>query len=65
MIGRVRAGVHAGRARVHAVREAWRRRRLFFWLGLMKACEDRQLTDCEGYYWIARRAMACNAWRRK
>jgi hypothetical protein len=57
MIGRVRARVRAGR-------ESWRRRRLFFWLGMMAACERRQLTDCELYYWFARKAMACNAWRR-
>ena len=56
MIGRLRA-------KVHARREQWRKARLRFWLRLMADCEKRGLTDCEGYFWIARRAMGCNAWK--
>jgi hypothetical protein len=63
MIGRVIVGQI--RERLHQRRERHRRRRLHFWLGLMAACERRQLTDCEAYQWFARKAMACNAGRRK
>ena len=63
MIGRVIVGQI--RERLHQRRERWRRRQLHFWLEMMAACERRQLTDCEVYYWFARKAMGCNAWRRK
>jgi hypothetical protein len=45
------------------LRDRWRKARLRFWLRLMASCEQRGLTDCEGYFWIVRRAMGCNAWK--
>jgi hypothetical protein len=41
-----------------------RRLRLRLWLQLMAALEARGLNETRTYYWIARRAMACNPWRR-
>ncbi len=63
MIGRVIVGQI--RERLQARRERLRRRRLHFWLELMAACESHQLTDTDLYYWLAGKAMGCNAWRRK
>jgi hypothetical protein len=64
MIGQLRQRLQATRERCHAKREQWRKARLRFWLRRMAACEESGLTDCEIYYWYARRAMACNAWRK-
>lgn len=51
---------HAPRRR----RDALRRLQLRFWLRLMEACERRGQHDSDLYYWLARRAMSCNPWRK-
>jgi len=41
-----------------------RRMRLRLWLWLMAECEAHGAADTKLYHWLARRAMACNPWRK-
>ncbi len=42
-----------------------RKLQLKFWLRCMEACEKSGRSDSPVYYWVARRAMLCNPWRKK